>query len=262
MRPSPGAARAALGRGAVALLAVLLVGLPALAQPASAEPFTEAQREEVVRILRDALTRDPSILRDAIAALQEDDERLQAAGRGGAIRAERAALIADPADPVRGNPQGDVTIVEFHDIRCGFCRRLHPEMEAVIAADRGVRVVMKDLPILGPQSVFGARALLAAHRQGGYARLQDALMRMRGEPTEAAIQAEVRRLGLDWQRLRRDMEDPAIAARLDANIALAQRLAIRGTPALIIGDTLVPGAVDRATLASIVAAARAAQRGG
>ncbi|MFN7633636.1 MAG: DsbA family protein [Acetobacteraceae bacterium] len=92
--------------------------------------------------------------------------------------------------------------------------------------------------------------------------MQDALMRMRGEPTEAAIQAEVRRLGLDWQRLRRDMEDPAHAARLDANIALAQRLAIRGTPALIIGATLVPGAVDLATRASIVAAARAAQRGG
>lgn len=246
----------------IRLFGAALAAILVLAGPAAAQPFTEAQREEIVRILRDALTRDPSILRDAITAMQEDDERAQAAARVEAIRAERAALLRDPADPVRGNPAGDVTIVEFFDVRCGFCRRLHPELEALIAADRGVRVVMKDLPILGPQSVWAARALLAAHRQGGYARLQDALLRMRGEATEAAIQAEARRVGLDWQRLRRDMEDPAIMARIDANFALARRLAISGTPALIIGDTLVPGAVDQRTLAALVASQRAAQRGG
>ncbi|MDW8399186.1 MAG: DsbA family protein [Acetobacteraceae bacterium] len=247
-----------MNRVSGAALAALLL----LAGAAVAQPLSEAQREEVVRILRDALTRDPSILRDAIAAMQADDERREAEARRAAIRAEAAALLRDPADPVRGNPAGDVTIVEFYDVRCTFCRRLHPELEALIAADRGVRVVMKDLPILGPQSVWAARALLAAHRQGGYARLQDALLRMRGEPTEAAIQAEARRLGLDWQRLRRDMEDPAIMARIEANIALAQRLGISGTPALVIGDTLVPGAVDQRSLAAMVAAARAAQRGG
>jgi protein-disulfide isomerase len=241
-----------------AALAAFLV----LSGAVAAQPFTEAQREEIVRILRDALTRDPSILRDAILALQQDDERREAAARVEAIRAERAALLHDPADPVRGNPAGDVTIVEFFDVRCSFCRRLHPELEALIAADRGVRVVMKDLPILGAQSVWAARALLAAHRQGGYARLQDALLRLRGEATEAAIQAEARRIGLDWQRLRRDMEDPAIMARIEANVALAQRLGISGTPALIIGDTLVPGAVDQRRLAALVAAQRAAQRGG
>lgn len=240
-----------------ALAAVLLLG-----GAAAAQPFTEAQREEVVRILREALTRDPSILRDAVAAMQAEDERREAEARRAAIRAEAAPLLRDPGDPVRGNPAGDVTIVEFFDVRCGFCRRLHPELEALIAADRGVRVVMKDLPILGPQSVWASRALLAAHRQGGYARLQDALLRLRGEPTEAAIQAEARRLGLDWQRLRRDMEDPAIMARIEANVALAQRLGISGTPALIIGDTLVPGAVDQRTLAAVIAATRAAQRGG
>ena len=241
-----------------AALAAFLV----LAGPLAAEPFTEAQREEIVRILRDALARDPTILRDAITAMQADDERREAAARAEAIRAERAALLRDPADPVRGNPAGDVTIVEFFDVRCSFCRRLHPDLEALIAADPGVRIVMKDLPILGPQSVWASRALLAAHRQGGYARLQDALLRLRGEPTEAAIQAEARRIGLDWPRLRRDMEDPAIMARIEANIALAQRLAISGTPALVIGDTLVPGWVDRRTLAALVASQRAAQRGG
>lgn len=230
--------------------------------PAAAQGLTPEQREEVVRILRNALVNDPSILRDALAALQEAEERARAEARRAAIRAESARLLRDPADPVRGNPAGDVTIVEFFDVRCGFCRRLHPELEALIASDPGVRVVMKDLPILGPQSVLAARALLAAHRQGGYARLHDALMRLRGEPTEAAIQAEARRLGLDWARLRRDMDDPAISARLDGTLDLARRLGIEGTPALVIGETLIPGAVDRATLARTVAEVRAARRGG
>lgn len=248
----------AMGRaiGAMLVLALLLPGVAA-AQGLSAE-----QRAEVVRILREVLVRDPSILREALAALEQAEERSRAEARRAAIRAEAAALFADPADPVRGNPAGDVTIVEFFDVRCAFCRRLHPELEALIAADSGVRVVMKDLPILGAASVFAARALLAAQRQGGYVRLQDALLRLRGEPTEAAIQAEARRLGLDWPRLRRDMEDPAITRRLEANIELARRLGIEGTPALVIGETLIPGAVDRTALARAVAEARAARRGG
>lgn len=243
-------------------LTALAAAWLAWAGPAPAQGLTPDQREEVVRILRNALVNDPSILRDALAALQEAEDRARAEARRAAIRAEAAALLRDPADPVRGNPAGDVTIVEFFDVRCGFCRRLHPELEALIAADPGVRVVMKDLPILGPQSVVAARALLAAHRQGGYARLYDALMRLRGEPTEAAIQAEARRLGLDWARLRRDMDDPAISARLEGTLDLARRLGIEGTPALVIGDTLIPGAVDRATLARTVAEVRAARRGG
>jgi protein-disulfide isomerase len=244
------------------ILGAVLALFLAFAPPAAAQGFSPEQRDEIVRILREALARDPSILREALAAMQEQDEQARAEARLAAIRVERAALLRDPADPVRGNPAGDVTIVEFFDVRCAFCRRLHPEMEALLAADPGVRVVMKDLPILGPQSVVASRALLAAHRQGGYARLHDALLRLRGEPTEAAIQAEARRAGLDWPRLRRDMEDPAILARLEGNVALARRIGIDWTPALIIGDTVVPGAVDRATLAAAVAAARAAARGG
>ena len=119
---------------------------------------------------------------------------------------------------------------------------------------------MKDLPILGPQSVVAARALLAAHRQGKYAELYDALMSLRGEPTDAAIRGEAERVGLDYARLRREMEDPAIQQRLDANIALARALRIEGTPALIIGETLVPGALPVAQIEQMVAAARQRRR--
>jgi len=227
---------------------------------ALAQSFTAAEREEIVSILREALRRDPSILRDAFAAIQEAEERERATAQRTAVAAHRRALFEDPADPVRGNPRGDVTIVEFFDLRCPYCKRLHADMAALLRRDRNLRVVMKDLPILGPQSVVAARALLAAQRQGRYAELYDALMGLRGEPTEAAIRAEAERLGLDHARLRRDMEDPAIQRRLDANIALARALRIEGTPALVIGETLVPGAVPLAEIERLVAEQRQRRR--
>ena len=109
-------------------------------------------------------------------------------------------------------------------------------------------------------SAAAARALLAAQREGKYAELYDALMSLRGEPTDAAIRSEAERVGLDYARLRREMEDPAIQQRLDANIALARALRIEGTPALIIGETLVPGALPVAQIEQMVAAARQRRR--
>ena len=119
--------------------------------PAWANEFTPAQRAEIVQILRDALKQDPSILRDAVNALQTDDGERQKM----ALAAAKDTLI-DPADPVGGNPQGDVTIVEFFDTRCPYCRKLEPAMAELRARDHGVRLVYKDLPILGPASVLGS----------------------------------------------------------------------------------------------------------
>ena len=133
-------------------------------------------------------------------------------------------------------------------------------MKQLLQRDRNVRVVMKDLPILGPQSVVASRALLAAQRQGKYAEMYDALMSLRGEPTDAVIRSEAERIGLDYARLRRDMDDPAIQQRLDTNIALARTLRIEGTPALIIGDTLVPGAIPVAQIEQMIAAERQRRR--
>lgn len=237
--------------------ALVLGGSMALAQGNEARPaFSPEQREEIVSILREALKSDPSILRDAIGAMQEAQRMAQENARRAALAASRDALFNDARDPIKGNPQGDVTIVEFFDARCTYCKALYPSMQALLQRDRNIRVVMKDLPILGPNSVLASRALLAAQKQGKYEPLYDALLRLRTEPTEQVIQAEAQRAGLDWPRLRRDMEDPAIQARLQANIALAERLQIEGTPALVIGDTLVPGAVDLPELERLVGEAR------
>lgn len=232
-----------------------LFAMPALAQPAPAA-LSPAQRQEVVEVLREALRTDPSILRDALAGLRAAEQQARESTRAATIAAQGDALLRDPADPVKGNPRGDVTLVEFFDARCGYCKALHPTLEALIQADPNLRVVMKDLPILGPSSVVASRVLLAAQRQGKYQPLQAALMRLRGEPTEAVLKAEAEKLGLDWARLQRDMQDPAIQQRLAGNLALAQALSIEGTPALVIGTTLVPGAVDLPTLRELVAEAR------
>ncbi len=234
-------------------------GAGAAGTPPIAVALSPEQRAAVLALLRDALRADPSILRDAIAALARADAADAASARREALLVEADALFRDPADPVLGNPRGDVTLVEFFDARCGYCKTMAPAVAELLRRDNGVRLVLKDLPILGPNSVLAARALLAAQRQNRYAPLHEALMRLRAEPTEPVLRDEAIRLGLDWPRLRRDMDDPAVAARLGENLRLARALGIEGTPALVAGAALLPGAADLPALERLVADAR---RGG
>lgn len=239
------------------LAAFLCLAVP-LAPACAGDAFTPAQREEVVRILREALRNDPSILRDAVTALQADEAQRQSEAARNAIRTRRDELVAQPGDPVAGNPRGDVTVVEFFDTRCPYCRRLLPTMAELLRDDPYVRVVYKDLPILGAASVMESRALLAAQRQGGYLKLQAALMHGPTQATQETIRAAAEQAGLDPNLLLTDMADPAIQQRLDANIRLAQALNIQGTPALVVGQRLVPGAIELADLRQMVAEARRA----
>ncbi|HEY8611989.1 MAG TPA: thioredoxin domain-containing protein, partial [Roseomonas sp.] len=169
--------------------ALVLGGGVALAQESGAG-FSPEQRQEIISILREALKSDPSILRDAVGAMQEAQRTEQENTRRETLAASRDALFNDARDPIKGNPRGDVTIVEFFDARCSYCKALHPNMQQLLQRDRNIRVVMKDLPILGPNSVLASRALLAAQKQGKYEPLYDALLRLRTEPTEQVIQAE------------------------------------------------------------------------
>jgi protein-disulfide isomerase len=245
------------GYGEIVMKPALGALLPVLflTPAAAADQFTPAQRAEVVQIMRDALKRDPAILREAIDALQAADARQREEASRAAIAASRSSLI-DPADPIAGNPAGDVTIVEFFDARCPYCKRLEPTMAEFLGHDLGVRLVYKDMPILGAPSLLASKALLAAQRQGGYEKLRDALMRGGSDISKESIKAESERLGLDWSRLEHDMNDPAIARRLDGNLQLARKLGIQGTPALVVGDDLLPGAADLPELQKAVAAAR------
>ena len=247
------------------VLAALLLGLAAptgLAVPAWAEEaapaagFTAQQRAEIVEVVRAALKADPSILRDAVMALQEEDSQRQQVATNAAIAGLGAALDRTPGDPVDGNPQGDVTLVEFFDARCPYCRRMLPVLAGLLRQDRGLRVVYKDIPILGPGSVLAAKALLAAQRQGGYLKLKEAVMTGPSEITAETLHAAAARSGLDWDRLQADMADPSVQQRIDANLDIARRLDIQGTPAYVIGGHLLPGALTLAELQKAVAEAR------
>jgi protein-disulfide isomerase len=236
----------------VATLPALLMAAPL---PGVAAEFTPAQRAEIVTIVRQALKQDPSILRDAVTALQADDAQRDQAATRAAIADAHDSLVR-PEDPVAGNPKGDVTIVEFFDTRCPYCRKMEPVMEQFLKEDHNVRLVLKDLPILGPASMLGSKALLAAQKQKGYEKMREAVMSLPPDTTPAMIQATAQRLGLDWTRMSRDMNDPTIEQRLNANLKLARVLGIQGTPALVVGTEMVPGAVDMADLRKVVAQAR------
>ncbi|APH58684.1 DsbA family protein [Granulibacter bethesdensis] len=237
-----------------------LLALPILAGlllpgAARSETFTPAQRAEIVTILRQALVKDPTILKDAITALQQDENSRALSAREGAIAANASRLTSDPADPVAGNPKGSTSIVEFYDVRCPYCRRMVPVMDELIRKHPELRVVYKDMPILGAKSELGSRALLAAQKQGGYVQLRAALMHGSPDLTQEDIDRQARTLGLDVDRLHKDMQDPAIEKRLADNIALGRSLGLEGTPAYVIGSKLFPGAVDLPTLENAIAPA-------
>ena len=170
-------------------------------------------------------------------------------------RRNRAAIFSHPMSPVSGNPKGDVTLVEFFDYQCSYCTRSLKPMKDLLASDRKLRVVWKEFPILGPVSRFAARAAMAADKQGRYLDFHVAVMGARGKLTEASVIATAGRLGLDVERLRRDMRDPAIENYLNETIGLARKLGIGGTPAFVIGDMVVP-TVGTARLRQLIADVR------
>ena len=195
------------------------------------------------------------VLRDRQAAREAEQERR-------AIERHRDALIADPEAPVAGNPEGAITLVEFFDYRCGYCKRVKPTLETLLAENDDLRLVYKEFPILGPESTLAARAALAARAQGGYGPFHTALMEADGALERAHILEIARSVGLDDERLAQDMDEPAIDALIEGNAALAQDLGIRGTPAFVIGDRVIGGALPIAEFRTAIAAARQALQQG
>src|ERR1700730_2430695 len=172
------------------------------------------------------------------------------------LRDRRHEVFDDPATPVGGNPQGDVTVVEFFDYRCPYCKQVQPALQKLLDQDRKLRFVYKEFPVLGEQSDIAAHAALAARLQGRYEAFHNAMMAAKGQISEELVYRVAGSVGLDVDRLKRDMTDPEIERALSANRALAKALELRGTPGFIIGDHIVPGAIDLDALKTMVADAR------
>lgn len=170
----------------------------------------------------------------------------------------RASLFEDPNAPVLGNPDGDVTLVEFTDYNCGFCRRSQPEIEKLMKSDPNLRLVIRELPVFGEGSRFAAEAALAAGMQGKYAELHAGLMTMKGRADQTSVLREARRLGLDLARLQQDMSGPAVADHIAESLILADGLEIMGTPTWVIGERVIFGFLPASELSEVIADARAA----
>jgi protein-disulfide isomerase len=223
---------------------------------ARAADIGTAQRHEVEGIIHDYLMKHPDVLiaalREAEAKMKRDDD----AKASQAVAVHRSEVFGDPQTPVGGNPQGDVTLVEFFDYRCPYCKEVEPSLETMLKQDRKLKLVYKEFPILGPVSVTAAHAALAARAQGKYQAFHTAMMAARGNITDDTVYRVAGSIGLDVAKLKRDMAGPEVAQAIKANMKLADALDIRGTPAFIIGDKLVPGAVDLDALKTMIADAR------
>jgi protein-disulfide isomerase len=213
-------------------------------------------RAQVEEIVREYLLNNPEIIVEAIEKLEARQRQAQQADQRSAIAAHREQLQRDADAPVAGNPNGDVTMVEFFDYRCPYCKQVAPTVAQLLKEDGKLRFVFKELPILGPDSVVAARAALAANAQGKYMAMHSALLRYRGTYDEATVMRIATEAGLDTARLRADMAKPEIEAMIDRNRGLARALSVTGTPAFIVGDKVVPGAANLETLRTLIAEAR------
>jgi protein-disulfide isomerase len=245
-------------RGALALAFAIAAVLVALPTSAWAAPLTDAEKDEIRALVKDYLKAHPEVILEALDEYQAREKAKEAAAATKAIADNRARILSTDGGGVAGNPKGDVTLVEFFDYRCGYCRQAKAIVADFLKADPNVRLVYKEFPILGPDSVTASRAALASRRQGDdkYLAFHDALMNVKGSYNEEVIIATARQVGLDTSKLLKDMEDPAIEATIKQNRELAHSLGIEGTPSFVIGNTLVPGVADVADLKTLAAQAR------
>ena len=248
-------------RRIASLALAALVALSAAALPAAAQDaFTPAQREALDERIRSYILEHPELLIEALEVLETRRQQAQAAADSNLIASAQAALFEDGYSHVFGNPEGDVTIVEFSDYRCGYCKRAHPEVMRLLETDGNIALIHKDFPVLGPDSVLASRAAMAARMEdpARYEAFHEAMMTHRGQLDEAAIFGLAKQAGFDEAALRLAMEAPEIEQRLRANYQLAQALRIEGTPGFVIGEQVLRGFAPYDAMAQLVAQARAA----
>lgn len=240
-------------------------GLPAAglaaalaATPALAEEFSPAQKSEVEKIVREYLLNNPEILIEMSRRLEEKQRAQQQAQARAGIAAHADALFKSADDPVIGPADAKIAVVEFSDYNCPYCRRSLADVKKLLEANKDVKVIIKEFPILGPGSLEAAKLALAANRQGAdkYLAFHEALMSHKGRVDKATALAIAAKAGLDVKKLEQDAEDPKIEQALRRNMALAEALGINGTPGFVIGENLIPGAVGYERLNAIVAKVR------
>lgn len=251
--------RQLLAAALAALTFMIATAAPLRAQQAPAgasTPIPAEKPDPFGERVRTYLLSHPEVIMEAVQLLQERQKLAEAESQKQAITVHAGEIFHDPTSPVWGNTAGDVTLVEFFDYNCKYCRAVDPTIVGLQDADPMLRLAYKEFPILGAGSLAAAKVALAAQRQGKYHELHQALMSATSSVDgDTALQA-AKALGLDVDRLKRDMGDPAIAETIARNQALAGALGINGTPSFVVADQVVPGAADRATFEGLISQAR------
>lgn len=230
---------------------------PAFAQ-SDKPPLSPAQEKRVKDLVKEYILANPEIILEAVQTLRRRQEEAQKKAAEDLLKVRRAELQGATDLPVAGNAKGDVTIVEFMDYRCGYCKGVKPTVDEVMRIDGKVRLVLKEFPILGPASRTASMAAIAAHKQGKYLAYHNALMAYPNNLTDEVIFALARQVGLDVAKLKGDMKSPEVQALIEKTNKLATDLGINGTPGFIIGDQIIPGAVSADELKKKIAEARQA----
>jgi protein-disulfide isomerase len=224
---------------------------------AQAAEFSATQRTELEGIIKDYLLAHPEVLKEMSQLLEEKEKAAEEEQRKGALASSADKIFRSKGDHVAGNPKGNVTMVEFFDYNCGWCKKGFPEVISLVDSDKELRLVLKEFPIFGEDSEYAARAALASERQGKYWKLHTALFAHTEKITKASVDEIAAAQGLDMTKLKKDMDDPAIMATILQNRELAQSLAINGTPAFVIDDKIVPGYLPGPELAAAIGEIRA-----
>lgn len=223
----------------------------------AADALSAAQQDAVKEVVKSYLKENPEVVIEAIQAWQDKQAALEAEEQKKAIGMLNAALKEDGSAPFLGNEKGQDLVVEFSDYNCPYCKRAYPGIKELLAADGDIKLVMLELPVLGPMSEFAAKAALAAHIQGQYEAFHEGMMAIGTRLNQEGVLGVAMKAGLDMDKLKQDMNSPVVAGELESNAMMAQMLGISGTPAFIIGDQLVPGAIGKDKIKALVEKSRA-----
>ncbi len=246
---------ATLRRLAIPMLIVgLIVGLNPDASVGQTLSTSETQAIE--KTIREYILKNPELIIEAIELFQEKQRVAEEESKARALSVGVDQIYSDPATPTTGDATASVTIVEFFDYQCPYCRSVSRSLMDLIDGKEDVRFVWKEFPILGEDSVFAARAALAAHNQGKYLDFHRTLMITRSRLSQDWVMTLAEGIGLDIERLKKDMGSTAVTQQIGANLDLARQLGIRSTPAFIIGGKLFPGALGPDRLKELIEEAR------